>query len=259
LYLHDLALIDGQLHANAVGMNAVVRLPDAGGFEYVWWPRCIDSDGGPRFEKNYLQLNSLAAGPSVASSFFTASTDAPSGRRPGHLNFPVDRRGVVFSGETREVIAGNLTRPHSARLLRGQIWVDNSGYGELGYISDGRFEPVHRLGGWTRGLCFSGSIAFVGTSRVIPKYRHYAPGLRLEESSCGVHAIDMSTGRLLGSMIWPHGNQIFAIEALDRRVSQGFPFSGQIAGQRRRHIHLFSRGLASTCSLPERKLVRLPN
>ena len=130
------------------------------------------------------------------------------------------------------MIAGNLTRPHSARLLRGQIWVDNSGYGELGYISDGRFEPVHRLGGWTRGLCFSGSIAFVGTSRVIPKYRRYAPGLRLEESSCGIHAIDMSTGRLLGSMIWPHGNQIFAIEALDRRVSRGFPFSGQIAGQR---------------------------
>jgi uncharacterized protein (TIGR03032 family) len=245
LYLHDLALIDGQLHANAVGMNAVVRLPDAGGFEYVWWPRCIDSDRGPRFEKNYLQLNSIAAGPSLASSFFTASTAAPSGRRPGHLNFPVDRRGVVFSGETREVIAGNLTRPHSARLFGGRVWVDNSGYGEFGYILDGRFEPVHRLGGWTRGLCFSGSIAFVGTSRVIPKYRHYAPGLQPEECSCGVHAIDLSTGRLLGSLIWPRGNQIFAIEALARRVSRGFPFSGQTAGQRRRHIHLFSRGLAS--------------
>jgi uncharacterized protein (TIGR03032 family) len=248
LYLHDLALIDGQLHANAVGMNAVVRLPDAGGFEYVWWPRCIDSDGRPRFEKNYLQLNSIAAGSSVKSSYFTASTAAPSGRRPGHLNFPVDRRGVVFSGKTREVIAGNLTRPHSARLLGGRIWVDNSGYGELGYISDGRFEPVHRLGGWTRGLCFSGSIAFVGTSRVIPKYRHYAPGLKPDECSCGVHAIDLSTGRLLGSMIWPRGNQIFAIETLSRRVSQGFPFSGQTTRQRKRHIHLFSRGLAANCS-----------
>jgi hypothetical protein len=33
LYIHDLARIGGQLHANAVGMNAVVRLPDGGGFE----------------------------------------------------------------------------------------------------------------------------------------------------------------------------------------------------------------------------------
>jgi uncharacterized protein (TIGR03032 family) len=162
----------------------------------------------------------------------------------------VDRRGVVFSGATRDVIAANLTRPHSARLFGGQIWVDNSGYGELGYISDGRFEPVHRLSGWTRGLCFSGSIAFVGTSRVIPKYRHYAPGLRPEASTCGVHAIDMSTGRLLGSILWPRGNQIFAIEAIDRQISRGFPFSRPTAGQRKCHIHLFSRGLASTTAAP---------
>jgi hypothetical protein len=52
LYLHDLAVIGGELYANAVGMNAIVRLPDAGGFKQVWWPRCIDAEHGPRFEQN---------------------------------------------------------------------------------------------------------------------------------------------------------------------------------------------------------------
>ena len=51
---------------------------------------------GPRFEKNYLQLNSIAAGPTLESSYFGASAANLSQRRPGHRNFPVDGRGVVF-------------------------------------------------------------------------------------------------------------------------------------------------------------------
>jgi len=35
LYLHDLAFIGGQLHANAVGQNAVVKLYDDGRYERV--------------------------------------------------------------------------------------------------------------------------------------------------------------------------------------------------------------------------------
>ena len=49
----------------------------------------------------------------------------PSARRPGHLNFPVDGRGVIFSGRTRDVVATGLTRPHSARLHEGTITVED--------------------------------------------------------------------------------------------------------------------------------------
>jgi hypothetical protein len=121
-------------------------------------------------------------------------------RRPGHLNFPVDRRGVIFSGATREPIVEGLTRPHSARLRDGVIWIDNSGYGELGRVVDGTFEPVVRLPGWTRGLSFAGDIAFVGTSRVIPRFRRYAPGLDEARSECGIHAIDVHSGKIQGSL-----------------------------------------------------------
>ena len=76
-----------------------------------------------------------------------ASADIISARRPGHKNFPVDRRGVIFSGATREPVARGLTRPHSARLHRDQIWVDNSGYGEVGLIEGEKFRAVSRLPG----------------------------------------------------------------------------------------------------------------
>src|SRR5439155_12219932 len=37
LYLHDLALIDGVLHASATGENAIVRLHSDGGHDRAWW------------------------------------------------------------------------------------------------------------------------------------------------------------------------------------------------------------------------------
>jgi uncharacterized protein (TIGR03032 family) len=240
LYLHDLALVGGVLHANAVGQNAVVRLAAAASYTRVWWPRCIESRGGPVFARNHIQLNSIAAGSDLAGSYFSASADTMSARRPGHRNFPVDGRGVVFSGRTREPVARGLTRPHSARLAQGRLWVDNSGYGEVGVVEDGRFEPVARLPGWTRGLAVREGVAFVGTSRVLPRFRHYAPGVSLARSRCAVHALDVRTGRILGSLEWPYGNQIFAVEAAPARLTTGFPFRGTGRRARDRERQLFS-------------------
>jgi uncharacterized protein (TIGR03032 family) len=243
LYMHDLAMIGGELYANAVGQNAVVKLNSDGKFERVWWPACIETPDGPVFGQNHIQLNSIAAGNNISQSYFSASCQEISARRPGHKNFPVDKRGVIFSGKTREPIISGLTRPHSARLNKGLVWVDNSGYGELGYGENGLFKPVIRLPGWTRGLCFTPSLAFVGTSRVIPKFSQYAPGLDVNKSQCGIHAVDLKTGKLLGSIIWPSGNQIFAIEAIPGKLSTGFPFvykSRLSKGQKQNLFYSFS-------------------
>jgi len=223
---NGIAVIKDKLFANAVGMNAVVELPTGGGFKTVWWPRCIDGKRGrPLFGKNYLQLNSIATRDSIDTSCFSASAAEPSARRPGHLNFPVDGCGVIFYGRTREVVATGLTRPHSARFVGPTLWVDNSGYGEVGYISGGRFEVAARLPGWTRGLGVAGNVAFVGTSRVIPRYACYAPGVDIEKSKTGIHALDLKSGRVLGSILWPRGNQIFGVELARGLKTSGFPMA----------------------------------
>jgi uncharacterized protein (TIGR03032 family) len=229
LYLHDLALIGGVLHGSAAGLNAVVRFAAPGAWEAAWWPRSIERDGSPDMTRNYLQLNSIAAGEDLSSSFFSASAEAPSHRRPGQRNFPVDRRGVIFSGATREPLARGLTRPHSARLHDGRLWAADSGYGRLVRIDDGRALTVARLPGWARGLTFAGGVAFAGSSRVIPRFSRYAPGVDLERSVCGVHALDASSGEPLGSVSWPAGNQVFDIAVLPRATTLGFP---ALAGRR---------------------------
>ena len=223
-YFHDLALISGELYANAVGLNGIVKInmnnhePEP----ISWYPKCIQNmDTTPRVDANYIQLNSIAGADSLESSFFTASSDKISKRRPGHLNYPVDKRGVVISGLTRETVANGLTRPHSARLNRGKIWVANSGYGEFGFINKDSFEPVIKLEGWTRGVCIYNNIAFVATSRIIPQYRHYAPGLDGVNDQCALYAISIENGEIMGKVRWPTGNQVFAIDYFSQQFTKG--------------------------------------
>jgi len=229
-YLHDLAMVGGVLHGNAVGKNAVVRIDDDGTATPVWWPRAVERRRGAALDRNYLQLNSIAAGSTLGESFFSASSGAIGRLRPGDPAFPVDRRGVVFSGRTREPVVRGLTRPHSARLRRQALWVDNSGYGEVGVCRDGTLEVVARPGGWTRGLAFARGVAFVGTSRVLPRFTQYAPGLDPDRCVCAVHAIEVKSGKTLGSLVWPNGNQVFAIEPVPAAWTAGLPVS---VGRRR--------------------------
>jgi uncharacterized protein (TIGR03032 family) len=237
-YLHDLAFVGGVLHGNAVGRNGVIRLGPGDDTRLAWWPRAVERRGRPREDRNYLQLNSIAGGDDLGSSFFTASAERPSSRFPGQRNFPVDGRGVLLSGATREPVAGGLTRPHSARLHQGHVWVDNSGYGELRRWS-GAWEVVARLPGWTRGLCFAGDMAFVGTSRILPRFAAYAPGLKARASVCAVHAVDLRTGSIVASLHWPSGDQIFAIEAVASSRRYALPFGSPPERSGRRERALF--------------------
>jgi uncharacterized protein (TIGR03032 family) len=236
LYLHDLAMIDGDLHGTATGENAVVKLGPDGRVTRVWWPRCIEQRRRPVFERNHIQLNAIAAGATVSKSYFAASSLEIARRRPGHRNYPVDGRGVVLSGASREPIAFGLTRPHSLRRHAGRLWVANSGHGEVGFVWKQRFQPIVKLPGWTRGLCIHEDLAFVGTSQVIPRFRAYAPGVDVERSVCGVHALDLRSGAIRASFTWPAGNQIFAVDHVPSQFTGGFPMSPTRAGRRARDL-----------------------
>ena len=201
----------------------------------AWWPLSVEADGVPDFTVNHLQLNSIASAATLADSWFTASGAAPGRHRPGAPDYPVDGLGVVFDGATRTPRIRGLTRPHSARLHDGGLWLDNSGYGELrradiqATSEEIDAEVVAALPGWTRGLAIIDRVAFVGTSRVIPGFAQYAPGLDVATSICGIHAVDTTSGATLASLVWPAGNQIFAIEALPATFSPGLP--GQLTPQ----------------------------
>jgi hypothetical protein len=83
---------------------------------------------------------------------------------------------------------------------------------------------VATLPGWTRGLCVAGDIIFVGVSRVLPRFKQYAPGLADTKEHCGIYAINLKTNKIVGSIEFPYGNQIFAIESVSAKITTGFPY-----------------------------------
>lgn len=226
-YFHDLALCGDQLYANSVGMNCIIRvnMNDPSHEPPLWWPKCIEAKGRPDTRANYIQLNSIAMGTCLEDSYFSASGAKISARRPGHANYPVDKCGVIFSGASGEVVGTGLTRPHSARLYNAQVWVANSGYGEVGYIEKGEFTPVFSFDGWTRGLCVVDDVLFVGVSRVLPRFRQYAPGIKSKKHICAIVAIDLKKRKIIGDIKFPYGNQIFAIDFIAAKICTGFPFT----------------------------------
>jgi uncharacterized protein (TIGR03032 family) len=222
LYLHDLALVGDRLLGNAVGLNAVVDLTDPQA-SVVWWPATVEQEQRPRLSHNLIQLNSIAAGATLETSFFTASTAGPTERLPGDGDWRVDRQGVVFDGESRQPVVEGLTRPHSARLAEtGELYVNDSGYGRVCAGRSGEPQVVAQLDGWTRGLCLIGPYAIVGVSRVIPRFAQYAPGLDASQARCGLRIVDLRDGTVVGGLTWPHGDQIFAVDWLESSVASTF-------------------------------------
>jgi uncharacterized protein (TIGR03032 family) len=221
-YFHDLAFINGELYANSVGKNSIIKVDFNSSYsdKAVWSPLPAKVNS-----RNHLQLNSIAAGKSLADSYFSASAEKPGKYKPGDLKFPVDKMGVIFHGKTNKVIARGLTRPHSARLYKDKLWVDNSGYGEFGSIENGKFSSFAKLPGWTRGLCFKDNVAFVGVSKVIQKFKVYAPGIKEKKQQCGVYAIDMTTKKIIGHIEWAYGNQIFGLETIASDACEGFLYT----------------------------------
>lgn len=228
LYLHDLVHTGRALLATATGINALVQLDHRAHWTPRWWPHSVERRGRLDASRNHLQLNAVAWGGGIAKSYFTASCPAPAAHPPGHDDFEVNGTGVVFSGRTRKVHASGLTRPHSARFdPRGRLWLANSGYGEVLRIARGTPAQSLRLPGWTRGLCFVKNIGFVGLSRVLPRFEHYAPGLDPARCRCGIYAFDTDSGEVLAALEWPAGNQIFAVEAVPAALCSGLPFNAR--------------------------------
>ncbi len=110
--------------------------------------------------------------------------------------------GMVMDVQTNEIVCDGMSMPHSPRLHNGQLWVLNSGTGELGTVDvkAKKFEPRAFCPGFLRGLSFFGKYAFVGLSK--PRDKHFE-GLPLDgklrdaklDPVCGLQVIDLESGK----------------------------------------------------------------
>jgi uncharacterized protein (TIGR03032 family) len=122
--------------------------------------------------------------------------------------------------QSNEIIARGLSMPHSPRWHHGKLFVLESGNGGLGTIDEktGKYQEICRLPGFTRGLDFDGSFAFVGLSQV--RESAIFSGITIaemkqEDRCCGVWVIDIRSGQIVGFVKFTQSVQeIFAVQLL---------------------------------------------
>lgn len=127
-----------------------------------------------------------------------ARSDVKDGWRPHRRD-----GGMVIDIASDRIVAQELSMPHSPRWHEGELWVLNSGTGELGRIDldSGRFDPLCFQPGFLRGLALFGNHALIGLSK--PRDGRFE-GLALdetlaqrgEEARCGIAVVSLETGAL---------------------------------------------------------------
>ena len=139
----------------------VVWLPQMNEYSFrpIWQPKHL-SDLAPE-DRSHLNGMAMKNGrPAYVTA--VSESDVVDGWREHRRD-----GGVVIDVNSSEVITRGLSMPHSPRWYRNQLWVANSGAGELGTIdiATGRFESKVFLPGYVRGLAFIDNWAVVGLSQ----------------------------------------------------------------------------------------------
>ena len=142
------------------------------------------------------------------------ATDTEGGWRPNKAS-----GGVLLDVESNEILLSGLAMPHSPRWYHDRLWLLESGEGNLARVDleKGSWDAIANLPGFTRGIDFVGSLAFIGLSQVresavfsgIPLVKQAA------ERVCGVWVVHIETGETVGFLRFEAGVQeIFAVQVL---------------------------------------------
>lgn len=196
--VHDIGFDAGgqPLFVNTL-FNCIATVSEGYSFKPLWQPPFISRMAA----EDRCHLNGMALAGGVARYATAVSrSDIADGWR--------DRRadgGIVIDALSGAIVATGLSMPHSPRLHGGQLWLLNSGTGELGTIdvASGSFSPVAFVPGFARGLTFVGNLAVVGLS--LPRDNRTFSGLPLDEAlkardadaRCGLAIIDLSSGDMV--------------------------------------------------------------
>jgi uncharacterized protein (TIGR03032 family) len=191
---HELAWADDELWVVNTLFSCLCTLNDEHSFVPRWRPRFI-SQYAPE-DRCHLNALAMESGkPRYVTVFGT--TDTRGGWRPSKVT-----SGCLIDVPSGEVAVNGLAMPHSPRIHAGQVWLLDSGRGRLvlADLQNGSVETVAELPGYTRGLAFAGSLAFVGLSKVRESATFGGVPIAADRQrlTCGVAIVDLNAGRMIG-------------------------------------------------------------
>lgn len=210
---HDLAWADGRLWLVNTLFNGLVTIEGDWSFVPQWQPPFIGGwEPGDRCHLNGLAISEDGRAPAYVTAL--GETDVENGWREHKAT-----GGCLIHVPTDEVVLRGLSMPHSPRVYNGDIYLLDSGHGELICLKPPNYErrTVAVLPGFTRGLdCFA-SHAFVGLSQI--RETAVFGGLPVQQKQndlrCGMAIVDLNSNSVVGLLWFTAGLQeIFSVAVL---------------------------------------------
>lgn len=130
--------------------------------------------------------------------------------------------GMIMDIDDNRLIADGLSMPHSPRWYRNELWVLESGAGQLITLNEktGEKKVIAQVPGFCRGIDFIGGYALIGLSEV--RETAVFAGLPLtqreQDRKCGVWIVDIEAGDTVGFLVFSGGVQeIFSVQLVPQK------------------------------------------
>jgi uncharacterized protein (TIGR03032 family) len=211
---HELGWAGDDLWLVNTAFSCLCTLDGAHSFVPRWRPPFVSALAA----EDRCHLNGLALADG-RPKYVTAlgETDTAQGWRPNKV-----AGGVLIDVPSGETVARGFAMPHSPRVHGGRVWMLHSGAGRLVLVdpATGKADTVTELPGYTRGLALHDRFAFVGLSKIreTSTFGGMPIADRRPELKCGVGAVDLTTGRLVGHLEFLTGvEEIFDVQVLPAR------------------------------------------
>lgn len=147
--------------------------------------------------------------------------------------------GCLMEVSSGEIICRGLSMPHSPRWHDGQLWLLESGTGQLVLVdpATGQRQSVTGLPGFARGLALCGPYAFIGLSKIRKTSAMDGVPLaeRRDELKCGVAVVDLRSGEVIALLEF----QTAVEEIFDVQLLAGLRFPEVIGFQQETIHHTF--------------------
>ena len=209
--LHDMAFDKNIVLAVNTRWSCISVIDGYFNFTPIWQPPFVtDFTGDDRCHLNGMAFHDGK----VRYATALGQTNTPSGWRDG-----MAEGGILMEVPSGRIVAGNLSMPHSPRIIDGALYVLEGGRGLLLRIDpvSGAREVVAKLPGFTHGLAGYRGVLFVGLSKL--RQKRGPQGLPIEaeqdELMAGVAAVEARSGRILGVLEFVTGtDEIFDLQVL---------------------------------------------
>ena len=195
--IHDLEWVNGELWAVNTKFSCIAKINERYSFESIWKPDFITSLA----PEDRCHLNGMALDQGKVSYVSAlGNTDEAEGWRANRAG-----GGIVIDAKSQEVIAHDLSMPHSPRVYDGKLWILLSATGELAEVdtNNGKLTILKRLDGFVRGMCRYGDYLFVGLSKIRKKSSAFGDmPIAKKATACGIVVIYIPQMSIAGSLTY---------------------------------------------------------